>query len=61
MRLCLFASGSEDRRNETTDIDSIAAHRRFYVTKASEKQTLKIEEVFTTSTRLSGKIKYLFL
>lgn len=56
MGLCLFAIGSEDRRNETTDIESIPSHRHFHATKASEKQTLKIEEVFTSSTRLSGKI-----
>ncbi|UJR37801.1 hypothetical protein I4U23_030492 [Adineta vaga] len=48
-------SAVDDIKSEASEIDSISFNHAFTTKQqASEKQTLKIEEVFTSSTRRSG-------
>jgi hypothetical protein len=55
-----FILVTDDPTTESSEIDLGSPTRRYnakrYQSHASEKQTLKIEEVFTSSTRHSGQI-----
>jgi hypothetical protein len=50
----IFVLGVDEGNAEQLVNESALQNQRLNRNKASEKQTLKIEEVFTTSTRLSG-------
>jgi hypothetical protein len=50
----IFVLGVNDGNTEQLVNESALPNQHLNRNKASEKQTLKIEEVFTTSTRLSG-------
>jgi hypothetical protein len=57
-----FILALDETKIESSDNDSVLPNQNSNTIQASEKQTLKIEEVFTSSTRQSGKsTKSLFL
>lgn len=56
---CLYAFSFlalDDTKEEPINTDSIFTNRHFNKVEPSDKQTLKIEEAFTSSTRHAGKM-----